>query len=65
MGTVRLNVEVSIDWKDPDYDTGLTVDEWNAMTPDERSQVKENAWQVATQNDSGGIWPTTEGATHD
>jgi hypothetical protein len=63
--SVRLHIVVSIDWKDDDYDTGMTVDEWNALTPEARSEIRNQAWQVACQNDNGGIWTDTEGATND
>lgn len=64
-GTVRLGIEVSIDWVDHDFDTGLTIDQWNALTPEARSDIRDRAWQVAAQNDNGGIWTITEGATND
>lgn len=63
--TVRLHVEVQISHVDDNYDTGVTVDAWNAMTPDERSDIKSEAWQGAAQADTGGIWPVTTGATEE
>jgi hypothetical protein len=61
--TVKLHVEVEISYVDYDYDTGVTVDAWNAMTPDQRSEIKQDAWSVAAQSDNGGIWTITENAT--
>ena len=63
--TVRLHVHVQINSVDDDYDTGITVAEWNAMTPSQRSDIRAEAWEVAAQNDNGGVWTTTDGATED
>lgn len=63
--TVRLHVELDIRHVDDDYDTGVTLERWNAMTPNERQSYRESAWQAATEGDSGGIWVKTEGATND
>jgi hypothetical protein len=62
--TVKLHVEVHVDYTDDDYDTGVTVAEWNAMSPSERGTVQAEAWQTAVQYDDGGIWPVTPGATN-
>lgn len=59
---VILHVKVSIDYDDPEYDTGYTLSAWNAMTDRERSAVLTSAWEGACQSDDGGIWPTTPGA---
>jgi hypothetical protein len=61
--TVKLHVEVHINYTDGDYDTGVTVAEWNAMSPTERGNIQAEAWEVAVQYDNGGIWATTPGAT--
>lgn len=60
--TVRLHVTVRVDYDNPDYDTGLTVAEWNALTPEQRGRWVTNAWEVAAQTDDGGIRVVTEGA---
>lgn len=63
--TVKLNVTVHVDYDDPEYDTGITVDEWNAMTPQQRRREIQGAWDAAAQSDDGGIWPVTDGAVGD
>lgn len=63
--TVKLHVEVQVSYTDDDYDTGITVEQWNAMTPGERGKIRQEAWEVAAQSDGGGIWATTPGATED
>lgn len=60
--TVRLDITIEIRQHDADYDTEMTVEEWNALTDDERGQVYQDAWSAMAQNDNGGVHVLTEGA---
>jgi len=60
--TVRLDVNIDIRQHDPDVDTGLTVEQWNALTPEERSAVYEGIWEDMTGRDNGGVRVVTPGA---
>lgn len=60
--TVRLDISIHIDQHDPDYDTELTVEQWNALTAAERSAIYRNAWGAMAESDNGGVRVVTEGA---
>lgn len=60
--TVRLDISIQIDQHDDDYDTGYTVDQWNAMTDTQRSNVYREAWSTMAEQDNGGVRVLTEGA---
>lgn len=60
--TVKLDISIHIDQHDPEADTGLTVAEWNALTPAERSSIYAGMWEAMAGMDSGGVRVVTEGA---
>jgi hypothetical protein len=60
--TVRLEISIKIDQHDGDYDTGYSVEQWNAMTDTERSAIYHAVWNVMAQQDGGGVTVLTEGA---
>jgi hypothetical protein len=59
--TVKLDISIDVHQSGV-VDTEITVDEWNAMTPDQRQQVKDDNWHDMVI-DNGGISVITEGAT--
>ncbi len=59
--TVHLDISIEIDHREV-VDTGITVAAWNAMTADERSDVKADPWTELAENDNGGISVVTDGA---
>lgn len=60
--TVRLDISIQINQHDSNYDTGLTVEEWNALTNQERSEIYQGVWEVMAGRDNGGVHVLTEGA---
>lgn len=60
--TVKLDITVEINEHDPEYDTEITVEEWNALSDVERSAVYQHAWQAMAEGDNGGVRVVTEGA---
>lgn len=62
METVRLAIVIHIDQCDDDYDTELTVEQWNALTDAERSSLYQGVWEAMAQHDDGGVAVLTEGA---
>ncbi|MGI5247567.1 hypothetical protein [Dactylosporangium sp. CA-139066] len=60
--TVKLDIRIEISQHDPEYDTELTVDQWNALTDAERSAIYQNAWSALAERDNGGVRVVTEGA---
>jgi hypothetical protein len=60
--TVRLEISIKIDQHDGDYDTGYSVERWNALTDAERSAVYHAAWDAMAEQDDGGVTVLTEGA---
>lgn len=60
--TVKLDISVEIDQHDPSYDTGLTVEAWNALNDDQRSALYQEAWDSLAQRDNGGVRVITPGA---
>lgn len=61
--TVKLDISISIEEHDLAWDTGLTVEEWNALDDDQRSEIHQEAWNFLSQRDNGGVRVVTEGAT--
>jgi hypothetical protein len=59
--TVKFQVTVHIDAED-EVDTGLTVEQWNALSGAERGAWAANAWEALAQQDDGGFTMLTEGA---
>lgn len=59
--TVKLNISIEISTRDT-VDTGLTVEQWNALSDDERFAVARNIWDSMAQSDNGGMAVVTEGA---
>lgn len=62
MGTVRLDITVSIDQRDDNYDTGLSVAAWNDLTDAGRSAIYQSAWNAMAEQDNGGVTVLTPGA---
>ena len=60
-GTVKVRVTIEIHSTD-DVDTGLTVDQWNALTVDERQALADEYWTTMAQEDQGGFLVLTDGA---
>lgn len=60
--SVKLHVVISID-VDEQVDTGLSVDQWNALGDAGRQDLVEQIWNAASQNDMGGVSVITDGAT--
>jgi hypothetical protein len=56
---VHINIEILVDGT---YDTGMTVAEWNALTPAERSDIVQDMKDTAMEADNGGAWVETDGA---
>jgi hypothetical protein len=59
--TVKIYIHVLID-HDEMVDTGYTVTQWNAMTWQQRSEIKAEYWSTAAEHDTGGTTVITEGA---
>lgn len=60
--TVKLHIIIRIDQDDPEADTGITVETWNALTDRERSRVVLDLWEEMASRDDGGIHVVTPGA---
>jgi len=60
--TVKLDITIRIDQHDPEYDTELTVEQWNTLTDAERSAIYQSAWETMAGMDTGGVRVVTEGA---
>lgn len=61
METVKVRVRVEISSEDV-IDTEMTVEQWNALTDDQRYAVYRNAWEAMCESDNGGVSVLTEGA---
>lgn len=59
--TVKVRVSISIE-SEGDYDTDMTVEQWNALSGIERSKIAQDMWQTEAENDNGGYMVLTEGA---
>lgn len=60
--TVVLDISVEISQHDPEYDTGIPLSVWNAMTNDERGEIANQAWVLLAERDDGGCSVVTPGA---
>lgn len=60
--TVKVHITIEIS-TEGEYDTGLTVEEWNGLSEAERSRIVTEMWSAeAGDHDNGGMWVTTENA---
>jgi hypothetical protein len=60
--TVKVHVSIEIS-TEGEHDTGLTVEQWNALSDVGRGAIVSNIWATeAGDHDNGGIWVTTQGA---
>lgn len=59
--TVHIDISIQIDTEGV-IDTGLTVDEWNALPAMERQAIIKANWEAMAESDNGGIRVVTEGA---
>lgn len=59
--TVKVRISILID-SEGEYDTGYSVDQWNALTDAQKSQMIEGFWDEEAQNDNGGVMLLTKGA---
>jgi hypothetical protein len=62
MDTVKLHITIEIDEEDDAVDTGLTVEQWNALTDEERSERYRELWNNVAERDNGGVSVVTPGA---
>jgi hypothetical protein len=60
--TVKLHISIYIDQVDDDADTGLTIEQWNAMTDGQRAAKAQQMWNDMAEMDNGGMRVLTEGA---
>lgn len=61
METVKVHISIQID-TEGEHDTGLTVEQWNALTEDQRSEIARQMWNADAGSDNGGMHVTTPGA---
>lgn len=61
METVKLDISIDISTQDI-VDTGLTVEQWNALSDKGRRDIVRDYWEVMAQHDNGGIAVVTPGA---
>lgn len=59
--TVRFRARVHVD-AEAEIETGLTVEQWNALTAEQRSVFASEAWEALVQQDDGGFTMLTDGA---
>jgi len=59
--TVKLDISIEIITQDV-VDTGLTVEQWNALSADERHGMAKNIWNAMAESDNGGMSVATDGA---
>jgi hypothetical protein len=60
--TVKLHITIDIRTEDDAVDTGLSINEWNALTDAERQEIAQEMWDAMADN-NGGTWVVTDGAT--
>lgn len=61
METVKLDISIDISTQDI-VDTGLTVEQWNALSDKGRRDIVRDYWEAMAQHDNGGIAVVTPGA---
>jgi hypothetical protein len=61
METVKLDISIEISEQDV-VDTGLTVEQWNALTGEQRSAIARDIWNDMAARDNGGMSVVTPGA---
>jgi hypothetical protein len=61
METVKLDISIEISTQDV-VDTGLTVEQWNALSATERYAMAKDAWDAMAESDDGGMSVATAGA---
>lgn len=61
METVKLRITIEIETSEV-VDTGLTVDEWNFLDDDGRSERIRQLWDEVAEADNGGVSVLTPGA---
>lgn len=59
--TVRIHVIIEID-VDTVEDTGLTVEQWNALHDSGRAEIVDQLWSAAAEANQGGMQVVTPGA---
>lgn len=60
--TVKIRVEIEVSTA-ATIDTGISLTEWNAMAPGDRSDVAKQIWlDEAGAHDNGGMWPVNDDA---
>lgn len=60
--TVKIHISIEIG-SEADYDTELSVEDWNALTDQERSRIAREAWETEAGNgDHGGMGVLADGA---
>ncbi len=59
--TVEIDISIRIETQGV-YDTGLTVEEWNAKTDAERYAIARDMWEAEAARDDGGMSVITPGA---
>jgi hypothetical protein len=60
--TVKLHITIDIQQEDDDADTGLTLEQWNSLTDQERSNIYQDMWNAMAEQDNGGVSVVTPGA---
>lgn len=61
MDTVKIHISIQIETEGV-HDTGLTVEQWNALTQAEQAEIAQEMWNDAAGSDNGGIRVITDGA---
>lgn len=59
--TVQIDISIEISTQCV-FDTGLTVEEWNAKTDAERYAIARAMWEAEAERDNGGMSVVTPGA---
>ena len=56
-------IHARVDFREEgDWDTDMSIEAWNALSDQERSDLARLAWEDIAQPPSGGVWVTTTGA---
>lgn len=60
--TVKVHISIEIS-TEGEHDTELTVEQWNALSDAQRSDIVSQMWSSdAGDHDNGGMRVTTDGA---